>query len=111
MFNVWCLCPAWQVLFVLNHNLTPIYEPSPTRNLPQIINISLMSSGHGGFRVGSGQKRKIPEESAEAEDGVQQRRRLGAPTNFSSEENQIKPFLSLPRISICSYNIIRSNYG
>ena len=50
-----------------------------------------MSSGRGGFRVGSGRKRKIPEESAEAEDGVQQRRRLGAPTNFSSEENQNQP--------------------
>ena len=99
------------VLFVLNHDLIPIYKPSEIQNLPQITNLSIMSSGHGGFRVGSGRKRKIPEESVEVEDGVQQRRRLGAPTNFSSEEIKINPFLSLLRICICSYNIIRSNYG
>ena len=45
-----------------------------------------MSSGHGGFRVGSGWKHKIQEESAESEDGAQQHCHLGAPTNFSSEE-------------------------
>jgi len=48
-----------------------IYKSSVTQDLPPDTNLSLMSSGRGGFQVGSGCKQKIPEESAEAEDGVQ----------------------------------------
>jgi hypothetical protein len=68
-----------------SHHLISIYKPFETQNLPQNTNLSLISSGHGGFQVGSGQKQKIPEESAGAEDGVQQHHRLSVPTNSSNE--------------------------